>query len=374
LILNQIKSAKKIVLLEPPYPRKYIPLGLAKIATFAKRNGSEVVFQRQYQPVDEDLVCITSLFTYDSDKVLSAIKDVKTANEGVLYNREVPIIVGGVYASLMPNHILKQFPDITIIRGCSEELDQCVPDYSIDWQVEDAKWNKFSYVFTSRGCPNRCAYCAVWRLEANTVIVPNWKEHIIKDRPYVMISDNNLSAQPIEHIEEICNFISENKKSVVFDNGFDCKHINEKMANLLSKLKFVRVGLRLAFDRIEEDGVFQEAIRKLKEAGVPKGSLMAYVLFNFKDTPKDAIYRAEECVRLGIRPYPQKYTPLNKTSRSEKYVGEHWTPNLIKAYRYFFLMASYYTKYKFVDWVQTDIAKNQKVVLTEDEIKRCYAI
>jgi hypothetical protein len=189
-----------------------------------------------------------------------------------------------------------------------------------------------------------------------------------------MISDNNLSAQPIEHIEEICNFISENKKSVVFDNGFDCKHINEKMANLLSKLKFVRVGLRLAFDRIEEDGVFQEAIRKLKEAGVPKGSLMAYVLFNFKDTPKDAIYRAEECVRLGIRPYPQKYTPLNKTSRSEKYVGEHWTPNLIKAYRYFFLMASYYTKYKFVDWVQTDIAKNQKVVLTEDEIKRCYAI
>lgn len=170
-MLQMIKSSKKIVLLEPPYRRKYIPLGLAKIATMAKENGSDIVYQRKYTPKKEDLVCITSLFTYNSPEVLGAIQTVK------FMNPNVDILIGGIYASLMPKHIHKIYPDIKIFTGYSKELDKTPPDYDMDWEIED-KWKKFSFVFTTRGCPNKCAYCAVWRIEPEQWVNPSWKKHI----------------------------------------------------------------------------------------------------------------------------------------------------------------------------------------------------
>ena len=358
-MIDQIKKAKKIVLLEPPYKRKYLPLGLAKIATLAKRNGHEVIFQRNYLPQNEDLVCMTSLFTYQSKEVIEEINKVK------FLNPNVPIVVGGVYASLMTEH-LKKNCNVDVFSGCSRELDSCPPDYTIDWQIED-KWKDFSFVFTTRGCPNRCAYCAVWKLEPKIWINENWKEHIDLSKPYVMISDNNLSAQPVEHIEEICKFLIANKKKVCFDNGFDCKHITPRLAKLMAQLKFVRSGMRLAFDRIEEDGVFQKAVKMLKEAGVKSDALMAYVLFNFTDTPKEAIYRMEECIKLKVRPYPQCYTPLNSISRKIPYIGKYWTDTVRKAFRYFFLMAGFYGKYQFNNWIKLEEEKSGKYKFTQKD-------
>jgi len=348
-----IKNSKKVILLEPNYKRKYIPLGLAKISTLVKQNGGTTIYQRKYSPQGEDLVCITSLFTYDSQLVIDAITDVYS-------HGNTNIILGGVFASLMPNHIQEKFPNIHIFRGCSDELDACVPDYSIDYGLKD-DWNKFSFLFTTRGCPNKCSYCSVWKIEPDMCINTNWRDHILADKPYVMISDNNLSAQPIEHIEQVCNYIVENKKRVVFDNGFDCKHITDEIAELLSKPKYYKTGLRLAFDRIEEDGIFQDAIRTLLRHGVRKSWLMSYCLFNFTDTPQEANYRMRECVKLGVRPYPQQYTPLNKLNRDNPYIGKHWSKQLLKSFRFFWLMAGYYGKYEFEDWVKNKAPENYKL-------------
>jgi hypothetical protein len=165
-----------------------------------------------------------------------------------------------------------------------------------------------------------------------------------------MISDNNLSSTP-DHLLEVCEYLYNHSKSVVFDNGFDCKLITPEIATALAKLRYVRTGLRLAFDRIEEDGVFQQAIELLKRSGVSASTLMAYVLFNFKDTPQEANYRMSECVRLGIRPYPQKYEPLYSKD-AKHYIGKYWTKNLLRAFRYFWLMAGLYTKTDFKTWAK----------------------
>lgn len=362
-LLERLCNSKKVILLEPNYRRKYIPLGLSKIATFIKKNGGEVFFQRKYKPVGENLVCVTSLFTYESQKVLETIRPIGHNN----------IIVGGIYASLMPEHLTVELSkglipkQISIFKGTSKILDSYPPDYSIDWQLEK-DWDKFSFVFTTRGCPNKCGYCAVWRLEPQRWINEKWKEHIDMNKPYVMISDNNLSAMPIEHIRDICKFISDNKKRVVFDNGLDCKYITDELAEVLASVKYHSYGLRLAFDRISEDGIFQKAVEKLKSKGIKKTSIMSYVLFNFNDTPKEAIYRMEECIRLGIRPYPQCYTPLNRSDRKEnKFIGPHWTANLIRAFRYFYLMAGFYQKQTFREYITK---YGDKYNLTEEEWKK----
>jgi hypothetical protein len=93
---------------------------------------------------------------------------------------------------------------------------------------------------------------------------------------------------------------------------------------------------------------------------------MAYVLFNFNDTPSEADYRMRECVKLGIRPYPQQYEPLKEASRDKKFIGKHWTPNLVRAFRYFWLMAGIYTKTTFVEWARAEGASTYN--LTEAEV------
>jgi len=100
--------------------------------------------------------------------------------------------------------------------------------------------------------------------------------------------------------------------------------------------------MRVAFDRIEEDGILQDAVKLLIKYGVNPSSILSFVLFNFNDTPQEANYRMIECLKLGIRPYPQQYTPLNCTSRDNVFIGKYWTLNLVRAFRFFWLMAGCY--------------------------------
>jgi len=76
-LIESLKRAKKVLLLEPPYIRHYIPLGLAKISSFVKSNGGQVVYSRGFASGDFDLICISTVFTTDSEIVLKAIKKCK---------------------------------------------------------------------------------------------------------------------------------------------------------------------------------------------------------------------------------------------------------------------------------------------------------
>ena len=93
--------------------------------------------------------------------------------------------------------------------------------------------------------------------------------------------------------------------------------------------------------------------------------MMCFVLFNFNDTPKEAHYRMQEVNKLGIRPYPQQYVPLNNTDKKVKYIGKHWSKNLLRCFRYFWLMAGCYQKKSFEEFVRTDPTYN----LTDDDWK-----
>ena len=344
-MLEILSRSKNVFLLEPNYERKYPPLGLAKIANFVKARGGRVQFGRSYSSGDEDhdLVCMTTLFTYDSKECRKAISDVRGQTSA-------PLLIGGICATLAPKLLEQPIPmfmqgENLLFKGCSKVLDQTIPDYSLDWGI-DEEWRSFSFTFTSRGCVNKCPYCAVWRLEPGEEghpiwVVPNWIEHIIQDKSHVMISDNNISASPPGHLEEVVEFLAGTKQTTIFDNGLDCKYISSDMAKLLAKVHWAGNGLRLAFDRIEEDGQFQAAVKLLLDAGVGPRNIMAYVLYNHYDSPKEAEYRLLECVKLGIQPYPQRFTPLNWPDRRKIHVGKKWTKALGCCFGHYGIMGKF---------------------------------
>ena len=359
-MLERMKSAKNVLLIEPKYTSKYPPLGLAKIKTFLNQNGVKSTFSRGMIHLKFDLICITTLFTYYSKQVFDVIESV-----GII-NSDTPIIIGGIMASMVPE-VFQKYKNVSVFTGYSRILDQCIPDDKILVR-EDPIFNDFSMVFTSRGCVNRCPYCMVWKIEKDIWINDKWKDMIIPNRPNLMILDNNLSAISFEQLKEIIDYSVINKKKILFENGLDCKHITKEMADELARVRFVRNGMRLAFDRIEEDGVFQKAIEMLFESGVSKGNFMIYVLFNFTDRPHDADYRARECARLGVHPYPQYYRPLKILSKNEVHVGKHWTLNLGRLFRNFWLMRGLWSKMSFDEYIHNH-SDTQRFHITKEDIR-----
>lgn len=331
---SALGTGKKVLLIEPPHNRKYLPLGLAKISTLLRAQGADVRFSRYYDGEYADYICVSSLFTYDMSHLTGVVQHIRK------YEKNIPILLGGVCATLNTAFLenrLSAGAGVRIFEGYSYTLDRQVPDYSLNWDMKGG-WDNFSFIFTSRGCPNNCGYCVVPIIESVRWENELWHDHIQPEKPFIMISDNNLSSCSPQHFNDVCERLSFSKcaKCVVFDNGFDPKYITPDVAKQLSKINYVGYGLRTAFDRISEDGVFQHAMDNLHQADISKGTVMAYVLFNFDDTIKDAVYRADQCYRYGVKPYPQRYVPLHWQSRTKRHVGKHWTDKLAQAFSYYY--------------------------------------
>lgn len=333
-LLELVDAADSVFLLEPPWGRKYVPLGLAKLARRLRENGSEVRFGRSFDGRPADLVLVSSLFTYDLP-ILSA--EVQAARAMAPSSR---VIVGGPAASLIPDE-LERVTGADLFLGVSAELDESVPDLSIDWHVE-GPWADYTWAFTTRGCPNRCPYCAVWRIETEARVIPGWERQLAVPRPHVMIGDNNLVSWGPSHLRAVAEVLRREDKAICIDSGVDCKHVDEEVAEVLASIRYVDRGLRLAFDRLEEDAQLRAAFGRLKTAGASMDDVLVFVLFNFRDTPREAEYRMRTIVELGARPYPQRFVPLRTTSREAPHVGRHWTPRLATEFRKFWVLRGHF--------------------------------
>lgn len=355
-LLKLFDNSNSVLLVEPFYKRKYPPLALMKISKYFKDNAKKVMYTRKAIKTDCDIICVTTLFTYDYNIVVNTLKWLRFSNP------DKKIIIGGILASINPKKIAALIGNSYVFSGYSKVLDSIGLDYDYDYKV-NPKFNTFSYVFTTRGCSNNCSYCFVPKIEPNHVIIPNWEKNVNLERKNIFIHDNNITSFSLEHISNVADFCNKNNLKVILDNGIDCKLIDNKMAETLSKFKFIDHGLRTAFDRIEEDQIFQNAVKILLTTGISKNKIMAYVLFNFNDTPKEADYRARECVKLGIRPYPQCFKPFNAYSRKIKHIGKHWTFGLVRAFNEFWLLAGVYSTTDFISYC----TKNKKKFNLKDE-------
>ena len=177
----------RVLLVEPKYrkskPSKqikyedstlwYPPLGLMKLARFHKERGDEVRFvsgfdqtvfseKNLFSPaVLWDRIYITTLFTFNFNKIVETINKYKEAVGGTLSK----IFVGGVMASLMSEDIFRETsiypiqgvlnsPEIIRLSG-DQNIDLLPPDYSL---LDNKLYaiNNTYYAYTTRGCIQSC--------------------------------------------------------------------------------------------------------------------------------------------------------------------------------------------------------------------------
>ena len=214
----------KILLVESDYKNKYPPMGLMKISKYHKNKGDYVVFYKG--KIDSttiwDRIYITTLFTFHFDIVKDTIEYYKNKVKNL-----DDIYIGGIMASLLYKELKEATAIKNIIIGRitnsnligfddNINVDRLCLDYDIlkDVQYEYPAGDNY-FAYTTRGCVNKCSFCAVPTLEGELDISNNIKEQIssIKemygDKRNILLLDNNILGLEIDDLQNIVNDLNQ---------------------------------------------------------------------------------------------------------------------------------------------------------------------
>lgn len=360
-------SKETILLIEPEFPtvsksrnhNDFFPLGLLKIMKYEKAQGNNVALVSGNQ-IAEDInfvncknneikrrkptkIFITSIFTYWAKYVRDSVKWYRE-----LY-KNVPIVVGGVYATLMPEDCKRYTECDEVNTSFYKEAEK----YDVDWKYLEKYYGDYNYqiLFTSRGCPNNCPYCGVNRISPNFRPRRSIKDLIRKKK--VVFYDNNLLANP--YIKAILNELRDLKKQGVIKRcdaqcGIDWHYIL-KQPELAPKLK--KAGfkdIKISWDRSVRDSTkIENAINILEEAGFTRDTdIMIFMIYNW-EIPFEAMEeKRKKCWEWGVQICDCRFRPLhlnydgynpgkwqNGQQPGEYYIHEDagWTDEKVRLFR-----------------------------------------
>lgn len=155
------------------------------------------------------------------------------------------------------------------------------------------------HVITSRGCPNRCWFCQVWRREGQRV----------RELPIVdgyNVCDDNLLACSEDHIRAVFAMLKRQPQQPTFTGGLEAARLQPWHADLMREVP--PLSIYFAYDEPDDAEPLIRASTILNEAGVPPSIRYAYVLIGYpEDTIEQAAERLMSVVHLGFRPYPMLY-------------------------------------------------------------------
>ena len=155
---------------------------------------------------------------------------------------------------------------------------------------------KKGYTITSRGCPNRCWFCSVWRREGDVV-----RELPIRDGWNVL--DDNLLACSDGHIRAVFSMLARQARRPQFTGGLEAARLKPWHAEALRKLKPKQ--LFFAYDTPDDLEPLRVAGKVMREAGFTTAShaLRCYVLCGWPgDTQEAANTRMMQAMDAGFIP------------------------------------------------------------------------
>jgi len=306
---------------EPEYYSHYPPLGLLKLAAFHRYQGDTVeLVKGQKRPLRKpDRVYITSLFTYAWKPVHRAVRYYKKLFP------DAPVSLGGIYASLLPDHAATSGAD-RIHQGLVDEAEGFMPDYDLV-----PEWDG-SIMFASRGCIRRCGFCSVPKLEGQPSALKYSIRHLIypghprsencchqRHHTRVILWDNNILGNP--NWRALFDELAELGMITDFNQGLDARLVTEEVAKKISRIRMEVI--RVAYDYHGIGPFVERAIRLLKDAGISPRKITSYALFNYQDDPEDFFERVRDLLNWGAVSYPMKFEPLASTEKN-RFVSPKW--------------------------------------------------
>jgi hypothetical protein len=170
------------------------------------------------------------------------------------------------------------------------------------------------YVITSRGCPNRCWHCEVWKRDGDIRELP------IRDGWNVL--DDNLLACSEEHIRAVFSMLSRQNRRPEFTGGLEAARLKPWHVEALRRIHARQIFL--AYDGPEDRDPLHSSAEILFSGGFTQAShrVRCYVLIGYDgDTPEKAEARLVETVEMGFTPMAMYYRGKNDM---EKRIPREW--------------------------------------------------
>jgi radical SAM superfamily enzyme YgiQ (UPF0313 family) len=293
-----------------------------------------------------DAVLVTSTMTYWYPGPFEAIRRVKARWP------DVPVALGGIYATLCPDHARAHSGADAVLCGPGERTALtwveevtasvchceahvfCADAISEPFPAHDLRRPQgYVAVLTAQGCPFSCPYCAVHQL-CEKGWHPRPPEQVVDEIAWcvaeldtrdVAFYDDALLYRPEQHILPILNEIIQRKLAVRLHapNGLHARYITRSLAELMRRAGFVTVRLGLESADPEQqardgnkvdDVVFVRAVDALWGVGFAACDLGAYVLAGRPgQRVEDVRATAAFAQRLGIPVYLAQFSPIPGT-------------------------------------------------------------
>lgn len=334
----------KILLVEPdfPIPKKsknhsnFLPIGLLKLANFYDDYNHRVQLIRGNSKADfyPNRILITSLFTYWSKYVKASVEFYR-----YLYPK-AKITVGGIYASLMPQHCKEYTKCDDVFIGIHQEAEKYLPAYElvdVDYQI----------IHGMRGCTRKCPFCGIWKLEPlQFKSADQIKKEITSNK--LIFYDNNFLVNPdIKDILKMISTLTINNKVIHCEcqSGFDGRIIADEpdLAKLIKQARFKNI--RLAWDfSFEQFSLVEKWIDIFNNAGYAKKDLFIFMIFNWSYDYEELEKKRQKCFEWGVQISDCRYRPLDQTfdnydpnsikqTHNDYYIHANWNDNQVRQFR-----------------------------------------
>jgi radical SAM superfamily enzyme YgiQ (UPF0313 family) len=327
-------------------PRRYARYGLPE----------DIFISELKQRAKPDAILITSFMTYwylGPKRVAEICREIFPG---------VPIILGGIYATLMPDHARSFIQPDYLITGPGEykisellsqifDMPELIEDFPTD--IDDFPYpafdllrkNDYLVVMASRGCPFRCTFCATYKIDDKFTqrqpdkvveeILNQTKKLNVQD---VAFYDDALLMQANKCIKLILQEILQSGQKFRFHtpNGIHGRYIDEELAELMYQTNFrtIRISLEsVAKERLRDihnkitPGDFTRAVQNLTKAGYQPKDIETYIIMGLPNQPLeeviDTILYAHE---LGVQVRLSVFSPIPGTKDYDRAVEEGYFP------------------------------------------------
>jgi radical SAM superfamily enzyme YgiQ (UPF0313 family) len=290
-----------------------------------------------------DVVLITCLMTYWYPGVQLAVECIRKQLGSV------PIILGGVYCTLLPEHAGRYSGADIIIQGPGERkilevLNEVLAE-DLDQEKRSQDDDDFPIpafdllsgtdvlpLLTSRGCPYSCSFCASHllyegfkRRSIPSVIYEIERDVLEFKARNIAFYDDSLLLDKEMHFAPILDKVAAKRLPVSFHtpNGLHVREIDRDMALLMKKanVKSIYLSQESFSDKILDSscskvrpGDLNRALSHLEEAGYVRHDINVYLLTGLPDQDKHSVEKdILQVLELGAKPYLAFFSPVPGT-------------------------------------------------------------
>lgn len=191
-------------------------------------------------------------------------------------------------------------------------------------EFEPGKYLRRGCVITSRGCPNRCWYCSVWKREPRLLELP------IRDG--YLVQDDNLLACSEAHVRAVFAMLRRQKEAARFQGGFEAKLLRPWHIDELLSLKPKPRPIFFAYDTPDDLEPLREASKLMRAAGFTSRTVLCYCLVGYPgDSFEKAAVRLDEIAALDMLPFSMLYRDRKGSTSPEwrRFQRENARPALV---------------------------------------------